>query len=62
MFCLFILRGRHPDPSTNVWATWHTTVVYILMIASRMIGDLAHMTLDISIERDWYVFCVGLQV
>ena len=54
---LFVARGEQPDPAISVWATWQTFSLFCLLIASCMIGDLAGMTLDISVERDWYDEC-----
>lgn len=51
---LFTVRGHSPDPATSVWATWQSSALFCLLIASCMLGDLASMTLDISVERDWY--------
>lgn len=62
MYWLFILRGRDPDPATGVWANWSTTLVFSCMIASCMIGDLAGMTMDISVERDWCVIYIYIYI
>lgn len=50
---LFVLRGVYPDATVGVWDSWKTGLVFACMMLSCMMGDLAGMTLDIAVERDW---------
>lgn len=36
---------------TNIYATWQSSVLFCLLLLSAMVGSLAAMVMDVSIER-----------
>jgi iron-regulated transporter 1 len=53
IFLFLLLEIKDPQLKLNIFYTWKSSILFSLLLISSMIGSLAAMLVDISVERKW---------
>lgn len=51
IFLFLLLEIKDPQLKLNIFYTWKSSILFSLLLISSMIGSLAAMLVDISVER-----------